>query len=160
MRVKTILKWMKRKIIFIVCLMLVLGGLFFFTLQNKTAQQQAAKPAEDSCPNLTITTPKQGTKITSPMTVTVIVDNTKSQSCHWTVFEAQAGTMTLTDSTGQTIGTGVLTTTSEWMTDKAVIYNGTINLTKIPASSYITLTVTEEDPSGKGGKQITLPLKY
>ncbi len=150
----------KRSVIFYLCILLIIGGVLLIIMQKKTVKNQAAAPITKTCSNFIVVTPKQGQKITSPMTISAIVDNTKSKSCHWTVFEAQAGTMQLTDSKGETIGKGMLTTTSEWMTDKAVTYSGTITLTKPPAGSEITLTITEEVPSGKGRKVINIPLTY
>ncbi len=110
-----------------------------------------------SCDAVTILSPKPGSKITSPLTVTVKVDNTKS--CKWTVFEAQAGTLTLKDSNGQILGSGILTTTSEWMTEQPVIYTGTVEFTK-PTTDDVTLVIEEEDPSGQGAQIVPIPLTY
>lgn len=109
------------------------------------------------CDALTNITPQSGTKITSPFTVSVTVDNTKS--CKWTVFEAQAGTLTLKDADGQTLGTGLLTTTGEWMTEQPVTYRGMIEFSE-PATDDVTLVITEEDPSGEGGQTVSIPLTY
>jgi hypothetical protein len=119
----------------------------------------AQKPTPlPSCDALTNISPKAGDKVASPLTVTVTVDNTKS--CKWTVFEAQAGTLSLIDTTNQTIGTGTLTTSEEWMTDQPVVYQGTIEFTTTPASGDLTLKITEEDPSGQGPQEVTIPLTY
>lgn len=109
------------------------------------------------CDALSNITPRSGTKITSPLTVTVTVDNTKS--CKWTVFEAQAGTLTIKDSNGKALGTGILTTTGEWMTEQPVTYTGTIEFSE-PATDDVTLVITEEDPSGEGGQTVSIPLTY
>lgn len=111
-----------------------------------------------TCNALTNISPQAGDKVASPLTVTITVDN--RQSCKWTVFEAQAGTFTLKDTTGQTIGSGTLTTTEDWMTENPVVYTGTTEFINTPASSELTLTITEEDPSGMGAQEITIPLSY
>src|SRR6185503_3778654 len=98
-----------------------------------------------TCNALSNISPQSGAKVSSPLVVTMTVNNTKS--CKWTVFEAQAGIAELKDSTGQKIGTATLTTTQDWMTDQPVVYTGTIEFTTNPASSDLTLTITEEDPS-------------
>jgi hypothetical protein len=109
------------------------------------------------CNALTNITPGSGTKITSPLSVTVTIDNT--QSCNWTVFEAQAGILTLKDSNDEILGTGTLTTTSEWMTEQPVVYTGTFEFTK-PATDDVTLIIEEEDPSGEGSQTVSIPLTY
>ncbi len=111
------------------------------------------------CDGLKIVSPTKDQQITSPVTVTVIVDNTNNQ-CKWTVFEAQAGTMTLKDSSGQTLGTGTLTTSYDWMTDQPVEYTGTITFSQ-PTGNKLKLLIEEENPSGQpGASQVTLPLTY
>lgn len=117
-------------------------------------QQITTKP---SCDALTKIQPNTGEKVTSPLTISVTVDNTKT--CKWTVFEAQAGTIVLKDKSGKTLGSGVLKTTDDWMTDQPVTYTGTIKFTT-PSSKDLTLTITEEDPSGKGSQTVTIPLYY
>lgn len=108
---------------------------------------------------LRIISPQKNQLIISPLTVTVVVDNT-SNTCHWTVFEAQAGTIEIVDDEGTTIGTSALKTTDNWMTNKAVTYEGIVIFTKAPASDNIVLQITEENPSGKPNPQtVTLPLK-
>ena len=109
------------------------------------------------CDALTKLSPRSGTKITSPLTVSVTVDNTKS--CKWTVFEAQAGTLTVKDSNGEILGKGILTTTGEWMTEQPVVYTGTVEFTK-PATNDVTLVIEEEDPSGEGSQTVSIPLTY
>lgn len=117
-------------------------------------QQTTVSPICDALTNIT---PQSETKITSPLTVNVTVDNTKS--CKWTVFEAQAGILTLKDSTGEILGSGTLTTSSEWMTEQPVVYTGIIEFTE-PATDDVTLIITEEDPSGQGAKTVSIPLTY
>lgn len=114
-------------------------------------------PSTVSC--LQVVSPEKNQIALSPLTVTVVVNNT-SKHCHWTVFEAQAGTIAVVDNEGTTIGTGVLKTTENWMTDTSVRYNGTVIFTKTPTSNNLILQITEENPSGTASPQlVTLPLK-
>lgn len=113
----------------------------------------------NECDAVVITNPTKGQQVTDPLEVTVVVENA-GKNCQWTVFEAQAGTMELKDSTGQVVGTGVLTTEEEWMTDGPVEYTGTIDLVNTPANGDLMLTITEDDPSGQSQQQVTLPLTY
>lgn len=115
--------------------------------------------SKKKCSALTITTPESGAQVTDPVTVTVVVDNTNPK-CGWTVFEAQAGSMELRDETDQLIGTGILTTTDDWMTNQPVTYTGTIPFMNVPASANLVLTIFEEDPSGQGSQEVILPLTY
>lgn len=149
---------MKWKIFLV--LFFVLGILFGYYLHTKnkpSTKPQTQQPTVSVCNALTMTNPQKGQKITSPLTVTVTIDNTKS--CHWTVFEAQAGTLTLQDNTGKIIGTGRLTTSANWMTDKPVTYTGTIEFTK-PETNELQLLIEEENPSGQESQTVTIPLMY
>lgn len=116
--------------------------------------------AQATCPALTVITPQPGQQVSSPLPVSVIVDN-RNPKCHWTVFEAQAGSMEIKDKNGTVLGTGILTTTNpNWMTVNPVTYKGTITFTR-PAGKKLSLTITEENPSGRpGAQQITIPLTY
>lgn len=109
------------------------------------------------CDALTEIQPSSGAKITSPLHVSVTIDNTKS--CKWTVFEAQAGALTVKDSTGEILGTGILTTNSEWMTEQPVVYTGTVEFIE-PSTDDVTLVITEEDPRGESGQTVSIPLTY
>lgn len=82
----------------------------------------------------------------------MIVDNTK-KDCHWTVFEAQAGVAELRDSAGNVIGQAALKTTDDWTLQKPTPYNAIINWQQKPKPGNITLTITEENPSGKPNPQ-------
>ncbi len=117
-------------------------------------------PSPASCTALTLNSPSSNQKISSPLSVTVTVDNTNTD-CHWTVFEAQAGSMKLLDEEGTVIGEGVLTTEEDWMTDQPVQYKGTITFTKTPMGKKLELQIHEENPSGKpDSKILTYPFIY
>lgn len=143
---------MKKYILYL--LLFILGIIIGYLLCSQTPSSKTPPV----CDALTNISPKSGDKVTSPITVTVTIDNTKT--CKWTVFEAQAGTMEVKDTNGQILGTGTLTTTSEWMTDQPVEYTGTISLSGTPATNDIVLTIKEDDPSGQGSQEVTIPLIY
>lgn len=156
---------MKWKIFFVLLFILtigIVGGYYLGTKNNSVNNNQTLKPTDTVCNALTIQSPTNGQKVTSPLTVSVIVDNTKS--CKWAVFEAQAGVISLQDSMGRKIGSANLTTTEDWMTEKPVVYTGTIEFGQTPASSDLLLVITEEKTSGLGpeenGQSVTIPLTY
>ena len=134
-----------------------LGSHHEFNKYIQTPYTDKIPTSAASCDALSQITPLPGAKVTSPLTVTVTVDNTKN--CKWTVFEAQAGTVILKDDTGQTLGNGILQTTEDWMTEKPVTYTATFTFTK-PTTHDLTLIITEEDPSGNGTKSEVIPLTY
>jgi hypothetical protein len=113
----------------------------------------------DGCSALQITSPQKGQQATSPLTVTAIVDNT-NHKCHWTVFEAQAGSIEVRNSKGQVIGKGKLTTQAAWMNEQPVTYTGTVTFNSAEATPSLTLVINEENPSGQPGQQINFPLNY
>ena len=108
---------------------------------------------------LEVVSPLPGSTQTLPLQVSVIVDNGSHPNCPWTVFEAQAGVIQLIDRTGIAVGSGVLATTQDWMTDDPVGYSGEIpNIAVVPPGDA-TLIITEEDPSGMGDAQtIEIPI--
>lgn len=143
--------------------LLIIPFLKFTPLQpqvvpSPTPTQQIIK--KTPCQALTIKTPLPNQRITPPsLSVKVVVDNTNPE-CHWTVFEAQAGTLELQDENKNTIGTGTLTTTDEWMANKPVTYEGTVSFSAIQQGKG-NLLITEENPSGKDTPQsISLPLNF
>lgn len=152
-----------------VCLVLFVAGLVLgyylgydhgFEKVDKTNSQQPTTVV--TCDALTNISPKPEEKVTSPLTITVTVDNTKS--CKWAVFEAQAGVALLSDSTGRKIGSTTLTTTEDWMTEQPVVYTGTIEFTQTPASNKLLLEIFEERTSDlaaeENGQSISIPLTY
>lgn len=101
---------------------------------------------------LTVSSPLSNTLVSFPLSVSAIVDNTDMTNlgCGWTVFEAQAGTIKVLDINNQVVGSGILTTTQDWMTTSPVAYTSTVTLTGVPASNNLTLVFTEDDPSDMG----------
>lgn len=88
-----------------------------------------------------------GRPIVSPLHIEAIIDNTKMETlgCSWGVFEAQAGTIQVTDTEGNILGTSTLNTVAEeWMTTSPTIYTSDIELSYIPDNKII-LTFTEDN---------------
>ncbi len=142
----------------IVGLLFITIIIVFFIVDSKQSNKNI--PNKITCKAIKIIKPSNGQKIVSPLEVHVIVDNT-SPKCHWTVFETQAGTMSLKDNTGQAIGTGILKTTSDWMTNQPITYTGNITFANNPSSDDLILTIFEENPSGQPNvKQAIILLKY
>lgn len=146
------------KLLFVVLVLMTVGMLYYQRLLTIPTITQPAKPQlSDICNALTKITPHEGETVTSPLTVSITIDNRRS--CKWTVFEAMAGSVTLKDGNDQIMGTAVLTTTDEWMTDKPVTYTGTLEFPS-PPTSELQLVILEEDPSGEGSQTVTIPLNY
>lgn len=135
--------------LFALFLIVCLGIIAWFV---KTNNRTPTSPTKPTCSAISIVSPQAGNKVSYPLSISVIVDNSKS--CHWTVFEAQAGIAELTDSTGTFIGRTTLTTTDDWMLAKPIPYNGLISFSKTPAKGNLTLSIIEENPSGKPNPQI------
>ncbi len=109
---------------------------------------------------LTVSSPLSNTAVTAPVAVTAIVNNSNPQGCTWTVFEAQAGSVALIDSSGNTIGTSVLSTSDDWMTSGPVPYTASITPTRaLISGEALSLVFTEEDVSGMGNVDtLSVPL--
>lgn len=115
------------------------------------SQNPSATPNQTTCQAMRITSPRADAKVSSPLSVKAIVDNSNN-ACRWTVFEAQAATIEIQDSNGKTLGTGALTTAEEWMVPTPVNYSGRITFAK-PSTTTGRLVVIEENPSGRPNPQ-------
>lgn len=142
---------------------LLIGLVVGYKLMNKDKTPGYVEPgspaAYSDCQALTVLSPETDAQVTSPFTVDVVVDNT-DPDCRWTVFEAQAGQLQLKNDQGAIIGTGMLTTTEEWMTEQPVNYSGTVTFDAAQATPEMKLVIVEEKPSGEDGQQVVLPLSY
>ena len=98
---------------------------------------------------LTVLNPLPYTKISLPITLEAVVANNPASSCRWTVFEAQAGTVLVKNALGESVGSGILQTTSEWMTNDPVTYTAPITFTApISSGENLFFIIVEDDPSG------------
>lgn len=139
----------------LIIVVIVLGG--YALLNNKaTAPTNTGNPtsqetqltAATHC-GLTIDAPLAGATVTFPLTIQATVDNTQSTAlgCSWGVFEAQAGTVEIKDTNGASLATGILTTTSDWMTANATPYSVTISALSNPGyTGALSLIFNEENP--------------
>lgn len=111
--------------------------------------------------NLVIQQPTPGTHVTFPITLTGVVDNRTKKDCTWVLFEGQAGTIEVRDAQGNLVGQGILGALGDWMADAPVKVEGTVELLKPPTGPAMTVTITEENPSGVGvGQQLKFNLTY
>ncbi len=95
---------------------------------------------------LVVLSPKDGAKVKSEIAVSAVVDNVDrvKRGCSWGVFEAQAGTIIARDKNNEVVGTGVLTTKSEWMTEQPVSYESVISV-QAGFTGPITLSFVEDN---------------
>lgn len=130
--------------------------------QSTASQQLVKRTPDDNCGNLgiKILEPSSTTIVSFPIIVTAEVNNKDAgENCRWTVFEAQAGSVSLTDSEGTLVSNGVLRTLDDWMSDGPVVYKAVLNLDKGPKSKNMTVTINEEKPSGETGQKLEFDIK-
>lgn len=152
------------KIIVIIFALVALLGIAYYWSNTKMPQQQPAPdttvntptPAHSPC-GLDITSPLASTNVTIPFTITGTIHSNNSLSCHWTMFEGQAGTIEIRNATTsaiimQKISFGMLP--GNWM--DLAIAGQDVNFS-IPISSLdvaytgpATIIFEEENPSGEG----------
>ena len=127
-----------------------------------TVQQLIKKTPDNDCGifGIKILEPAPTTIVSFPIIVTAEVNNRDvPENCRWTVFEAQAGSVTLADSSGTVISTGVLKTLDDWMTDGPVVYKASLNLANGPKTKDLMVTINEEKPSGDIGQKLEFEIK-
>ena len=128
------------------------GLMWFISTKKSEAPSVPNQPvtAVSHC-GLTVNAPLPQTVVSGPISISAVVDNTTMSTlgCSWTVFEAQAGTIALVDANNTVLGTGLLTTTADWMTIGPVTYTGMVTPSSpIASGTSLSLIFTEEDPSG------------
>lgn len=112
--------------------------------------------------SLKVEAPVEATKVAFPLTIKAVVDN-RENHCNWTMFEWQAGTVTLKTAGNVTLGTAVLTTTDDWMQAGPVNFTATLTVATPPSSPQaLTLVFDAENPSGEPGnaQQKIVPVIY
>jgi hypothetical protein len=100
---------------------------------------------------LRVTRPLPGSQVTFPLEIKAVVDNTGAQNlgCSWGAFEAQAGSIVIQDMLNNTLATGVLSTTDNWMTSDPVAYAATIPALSNPNyTGPLVITFTEDNAQG------------
>ena len=152
---------MKKLLPFFVGIALIGGGCFNPPVAEKpTPKPQGPQATYVGCTPkaMTILEPVPGATVTLPFTVKARVHNAERPDCPWTVFEAQAASMRLLDTNGATVGTGILMTSQDWMTDGSIEFTGDIPAIAV-VQGQATLIITEENPSGEGTpEEIMIPL--
>lgn len=117
--------------------------------KNDNEQQEVATTPVYRC-GMTVVSPLPNSTITFPLTVSGSVNNlAATDGCTWNMFEGYAGSVTVSDAIGAhaTIG---LTVNGDWTGNVPVTFSGILNPPVVVASgSPLTLTFTEEDPSGE-----------
>lgn len=105
-------------------------------------------PDQDVYCALQSLSPGNNSHLKSPITISVVVNNTIAHCDTWTVFEGQAGIVELHDEYGGILDTGALKTTSDWASGFPATY--TTSLSNFIYTGKATLVFKEEDPSGQG----------
>lgn len=147
---------------------IVVAGIVGYFVVNRQPPSKTTTPATTGtttpskaplkCFAINVVSPKPNTKISSPLKLEVIVD--KSNGCKWTVFEAQAGSVTIKDSNGNELGQGVLKTTQDWMASTPVTYTADI-IVKSSTTASGTISISEENPSGATNSlTLTYPVTF
>ncbi|MDE2588186.1 MAG: hypothetical protein KGL95_00755, partial [Patescibacteria group bacterium] len=145
---------MKKPTVIIIFLVIVAGGGFLFyvpkakapkienniKISNITIMPTIIPTAttKPECFSLSIISPKPKEKVTSPLSISAIVDNA-DKNCHWTVFEGQAGKVVMTDALGNVLGNSILKTTEDWTAVKKVNYSSTLIFSKPTKNNSLIL---------------------
>ncbi|MCC6323284.1 hypothetical protein IT400_00660 [Candidatus Nomurabacteria bacterium] len=163
----------KQKSIYAILLILflfIVGFLLFGinyrnNIENNFVDKYANLDEEDPIFNcgLSIKSPIEGENITISTGIDIVatLDNTNREAigCSWTAFEAQIGVVYVKDMDGNDITKPTpLTTTEEWMIEKAVNYSTHLNILN-NYTGPATIVIDEENPSGeKPSKTISIPI--
>lgn len=147
---------MKKGLLILILIIVVVGIIIFKKNQTQAPVVSDTNQVvlnEMHCA-LSVISPQPNTAVSFPLEVKVIVDNTNAPECKWTVFEAQAGFISLSDINGPIalVGSSALTTTDDWMTTSPVTYTTTLIPVSNP-SGTVTITFNEEDVKGDGNAQ-------
>ena len=146
--------------VIVLTFMIIIGTAFLIkddaTDLNKTlnttdvaTSSQQTQPVPYKC-GLTITSPAPGSRVSFPLGVSGKIDNmAATDGCTWNMFEGMAGTVSVSDSSGvhATVGLAVA---GDWTGNVPVTFSGVLNPpTTFTSGTILTLTFTEEDPSGQ-----------
>lgn len=154
------MKHAKTIIIFIAAAIIIAGGIWYILgytgsqrgQQNngETVEHYNALP-QTAC-GLTIIEPLPNAKVSFPLNVNAIVNNTKAKEldCSWGVFEAVAGVIQVKDENGKVISTDtpLKTNNQNWMTDPSSVYTGVIVLEDMGFKGKAVIHFTEDNSAG------------
>ncbi|HRH31308.1 MAG TPA: hypothetical protein PK950_01450 [Candidatus Paceibacterota bacterium] len=116
--------------------------------ENPTEQTPIAAAPKYMC-GMTVTSPLPNSIVTFPLTINGDIDNlAATDGCTWLMFEGLAGTVSISDINGQQAAVG-LSVIGDWTGNVPVTFTGVLNPpVSFPSGTPLTLTFTEEDPSG------------
>jgi hypothetical protein len=121
-------------------------------LASPPSTPTSTQAAQGTCPALTVLNPVSRMEAyLLPLKVRVMVDN-RNPNCHWTVFEAQAGSVELRDRSGHVITSAPLKTTGDWTSNQPLEYDATLS-PSTNATGPLVVFITEENPRGKPNPQ-------
>lgn len=134
----------------IVVMLVILLLVFKYKNSNNVTTDTNSQVSKASACGIEIVSPEVGDNIDHSFVVHAIVDNTKrvELGCGWTVFEGQAGLVHIYDKRGLSVGSNLLTTTEDWMTQGPVNFYSEIHIDIDPADKNLILVIEEDDPSG------------
>jgi hypothetical protein len=159
-------------LIFIIFLILILGGVYFLTKKEKgVVCTQDVKECSDGsfvsrvppdcnfapCPGekegILISLPKRNEKIKSPLKI-------EGQARGFWFFEAQF-TAELYDANGNFLGRAILTAKDDWMTENFAPFKGELSFSQ-PSTSLGTLKFLSANPSGlpENQKIFDVPVQF
>lgn len=119
------------------------------------ATPSAPAPSTSGIPNLiTVSSPTQGQRITSPITVT-------GQARGGWYFEASFP-VEVRDASGKIIAQGPAQAQGEWMTNEFVPFRSTLTFPAQPAGSRGTVILRKDNPSGDPARDqsVTIPVTF
>ena len=116
-----------------------LGGWYYFSGGDSLTSGPSATPFADS--EMSVNAPVPGDTVSSPLSVT-------GEARGYWFFEADFP-VELKDAGGATIGTGIATAQSSWMTTDFVPFIATILFPPQPSGSNGTLILRKDNPSGE-----------
>lgn len=117
---------------------------------------EVAQPAESPC-GFAVANPLPSSDVSFPLAITGTVLNTNTSSCHWVLFEGQAGTVEIHDAnTNATLldKTPVMLTQMDWMdralNGQSVDFSVTVPALTTAYTGPAIIIFEEENPSGEG----------
>lgn len=138
---------------------LIGGGCASAPTQQTQQEQQLPQIRATGCSPkaITIQSPAPNANVKMPFEVHVEINNGAHKDCRWSLFEGQAGSLTLQDDKGNILGRGILATQEDWMTDEMVKFDGTVH--PVPGATIqgaLSLVISEDDPSGEKEPQAVI----
>lgn len=145
----------------IVIVLLILLVIFKYQKDDNKIDNTNSQVKKAYTCGIDVISPEIGSGVDRSFVVQVVVDNTNRTNlgCGWTVFEGQAGTVHVYDKRGFSVGSNLLTTTEDWMTQGPVNFYSEIKIDIEPEDENLILIIEEDDPSGLDTSDtISIPL--